>query len=106
MASQGQGANQSQNQQPQAQGQGQDQAPPQNPRAFGRNIHEPLNFTQILGYPHDLLDKAYKRLPKFSGEGLFNARDHLLEFWSVCTEMKVNALEDVMMRLFCFNPRR
>lgn len=98
MALQGQGANQPQNQQPQAQGQG--QVPPQNPRAFGRNIHEALNFTQILGYPHDLPNKAYKWLPKFSGEGVFNARDHLLEFWSVCNEMKVNELEDVMMKLF------
>ena len=39
-------------------------------------------------------------MPKFSGEGVFDARDHLLEFWSICTEMKVNELEDVMMRLF------
>lgn len=89
MATQGQGANQPQN-----------QNLPLQPREFGRNIYEPLNFTKIVGYPHDIPYKAYKRLSKFNVEGVVIARDHLLNFWTVCTEMKVNDVEDVMMRLF------
>lgn len=59
-----------------------------------------MNFSQIIGYPHDLHDKSYKRFPKFNGEGVVTTKDHLLEFWTMCIELKVNYLEDVMMRLF------
>ena len=81
MDSHRQGANQPQNQpQNQAQVQGEGQGPSQDPRAFGRNIHEPLNFTQIFGYPHDFPEKDYKRIKRFSGKEVFDAKDYLLEF--------------------------
>ena len=40
----------------------------------------PLDFTQIAGYPHDLLDKAIDKLPTFQGNNAVSAKSHVRAF--------------------------
>jgi hypothetical protein len=33
-------------------------------------INRPFNFTNIQGYPHDILEKAIEKLPSFQGNNV------------------------------------
>ena len=42
--------------------------PPQNLRVFGRKAKaSPLDFSLILGAPHDMPEKYFEKVPKFDG---------------------------------------
>jgi hypothetical protein len=68
-------------------------------RAFGRNIHQHLYVSQIVGYPHDIPKKAYKIILKFNGGDMVKSKEHLQDFWKICIELKGDKIEDVMIKL-------
>ena len=66
------------------------------------DLFKPLDFTAIVGYPHQIPDKAIEKVPSFHGNDAITAMSHLL-FFAQCYAKwcyKVN-FEDVKMRLFC-----
>lgn len=62
-----------------------------------------LCFTNIQGYPHDILKNAINNLPSFKGNIAITARDHLIKY-THCMERFCSSArykhEDIKMWLF------
>ena len=43
-------------------------------------FYKPLDFSQIVGSPHDILNDAIKKLPIFQGNNAITAKSHLRKF--------------------------
>jgi len=43
-------------------------------------LYSPLDLFSILGYPHDVPNKAIEILPAFFGNNVVNVKSHLLSF--------------------------
>ena len=69
-------------------------------------FYKPLEFSQIAGAPHDILNDAIKKLPIFEGNNAITAKTHLWKFdkhlVSYCNNAASNH-EDVKMNLFAFS---
>jgi hypothetical protein len=52
----------------------------QDPSLWLDNLFKPLNFANINGYPHDVLEDDIDKLPSFQGNNAISARDHWREF--------------------------
>ena len=65
------------------------------------DLCKPCDFSNIVGYPHDLPDKAIEKLPSFQGNNAVSAKSHITKF-NLCLAKWCNAhnFEDVKMRLF------
>ena len=67
---------------------------------------KPLNFTQITGQPHAILDKSIRKLPTFQGNNAFTSSSHLSKF-SKCLlswcEDAASKHDDVYMKLFALS---
>ena len=53
-------------------------------------FYKPLDFSQIVGAPHNFPNDAIKKLPKFEGNNAITAKSHLRKFestWSVFAMM-------------------
>jgi hypothetical protein len=53
-----------------------------NQREWSYKIFKPLDMTTIPGYPRKMPPKYEKRLPKFTGNDFFSAKDHMRIFWA------------------------
>ena len=62
-------------------------------------LYAPLDFSAIVGAPHDVPDKALERLPSFTGDNAVSVKSHLQAFESVMLRFAPNHA-DVHMRLF------
>ena len=69
-------------------------------------FYKPLDFSQIAGAPHDILNDAIKKLPIFEGNNATTAKTHLQKFEkhlvSYCNNAASNH-EDVKMKLFALS---
>ena len=64
------------------------------------DLFKPLNFTDIVGYPHQIPDKAIEKVPYFHGNDAITAKSHLLFFTQCYAKWCHNVnFEDVKMRL-------
>ena len=73
------------------------------PRTFGNKVRpSPFDFSQIVGSPHDMLEKYFENIPRFSGNCATPIEDHIDVVWSH-TEACGDKEDDVYMRdlLFC-----
>jgi hypothetical protein len=67
---------------------------------FTFNAFGPLDITAIPGQPHALPTTNYvKKLPKFQGNNIVNAQEHIDQFLKVCDDEGVEH-EDVAMKMF------
>lgn len=73
--------------------------PPQQPRAFGRNPYDPLDFTACHGYLHDMSSKTLKWLRRLSGDNVVLASDHVEAFHKATRDNDIQH-EDISMKLF------
>ena len=68
------------------------------------DLFKPLDFTAIVGYPHQILDKAIEKVPSFNGNDVITAKSHLLFFVQCYAKWRHNVnFEDVKMRLFALS---
>ena len=69
-------------------------------------FYKPLDFSQIAGAPHDILNDAIKKLPMFEGNNATTTKTHLRNFErhlvSYCNSASANH-EDVKMKLFALS---
>ena len=65
------------------------------------DLFKPCDFSNIVGYPHVLPDKAIEKLPSFQGDKTVNVKSHILRF-NICLAKCCNTheYEDVKMKLF------
>ena len=65
------------------------------------DLCKPCDFSNIVGYPHDLPDKAIENLPSFQDNNAISAKYHITKF-NQCLAKWCNAhnYEDVKMKLF------
>ena len=68
------------------------------------DLFKPLDFTAIVGYPHQIPDKSIKKVPSFHGNDVITAKSHLL-FFAQCYANRCHNVnfEDVKMRLFALS---
>ena len=61
----------------------------------------PCDFSKIVGYPHDVPEKAVDKLPSFQGDNATSAKAHIRNF-NLCIARWCMAHnhEDVKMKLF------
>ena len=66
-------------------------------------FYKPLDFSQMTGSPHYILNDAIKKLPRFEGNNATTAKTHLWKFErhlvSYCNNVASNH-EDIKMKLF------
>ena len=69
-------------------------------------FYKPLDFSQIAGSPHDILNDAIKKLPIFEGNNAITTKSHIWKFdkhlVSYCNDASHNH-EDVKMNLFALS---
>ena len=48
------------------------------------NYYRPCDFSRIVGYPHEVPEKAIDKLPSFQGDNVTSAKAHIMkEFQSI-----------------------
>jgi hypothetical protein len=68
------------------------------------NVYKPLDMSIIQGYPQNMPDKYNKWLPKFLGNNIIIAKEHISNFYYSLGEHEVpTENEDVVMKLFSFS---
>jgi len=63
----------------------------------------PLDFSAIVGYPHDLPEKAIDKLPIFRGNNVVSARSHVRAFGTLLSRWARQPHEDMKMKLFALS---
>src|SRR5713101_3568451 len=65
------------------------------------NYYGPCDFSNIVGYPHEVPEKAVDKLPSFQGDNVTSAKAHIRNF-NLCIARWCMAHnhEDVKMKLF------
>ena len=69
-------------------------------------FYKPLDFSQIAGSPHDILNDAIKNLPIFEGNSAITSKNHLRKLEKHLVSYYNNAApnhEDVKMNLFALS---
>ena len=68
------------------------------------DLFKPLDFTTIVGYPHQIPDKAIEKVPSFHGNDSIIAKSHQLFFPQCYSKWCHNVnFEDVKMGLFALS---
>ena len=66
--------------------------------AFGNKVRtSPLDFSHVLGAPHDMPDKYFEKIPKFNGNCATSIEDHIENVWAHMEAYGAEE-EDVFMR--------
>ena len=64
-------------------------------------LFKPLDYSVVIGQPHNIPDKAIEKIPSFHGNDVVTAKSHLLGFTQCYNKWCHNMnLEDIKMRLF------
>ena len=72
-----------------------------NPSTSMANLFKPLDFSAIVGYPHQIHDKSIEKVPSFYGNYSITAKSHLFSFTQCYNKWWHNVnYEDVKMMLF------
>lgn len=67
---------------------------------FAFIVYAPLDITAIAGQPNAMSTTNYvKNIPKFQGNNVVNAKDHVNQFLKVCDDMLIEH-EDMAMKMF------
>jgi len=66
-------------------------------------LYLPFDFTQIVGYPHDLPEKAIDKLPIFQGNNAISAKSHVRAFGTLLSRWARQPHEDMKMKLFALS---
>ena len=70
-------------------------------RQWSSKIFKPLDMTAITGYPRKMPPKYEKWLPKFTGNDVASAEDHMRNLWAFFQLHPINDdAEDLTMKLF------
>jgi hypothetical protein len=70
-------------------------------KQWSSKLFKPLDMTNILGYPRKMPPKYEKWLPKFTGNDVVNAEDHMTNFWAFFHIHPISDdAEDLAMKLF------
>ena len=67
-------------------------------------LFKPLDYSAVIGQPHNIPDKAIEKVPSFYGNDAITAKSHLLAFSQCYNKWCHNVNdEDVKMRLFALS---
>jgi hypothetical protein len=84
-----------------AQTQTQNQNQTNNQKQWASKLFKPLDMTGIPGYPRQMPPRYEKWLPKFTGNDVVSAEDHMSNFWAFFQLHPISDdAEDLAMKLF------
>ena len=63
-------------------------------------LFKPLDYSVVIGQPHNIPNKAIEMVPYVHGNDVINAKSHLLAFTQCYNKWCHNMNEDFKMRLF------
>ena len=55
------------------------------------NYYRPCDFSKIVGYPHEVPEKAVDKLPSFQGDNVTSAKAHIRNF-NLCIAIRYTAI--------------
>ena len=67
-------------------------------------LFKPLDYSAVIGKPHNIPDKSIEKVPSFHGNDVITAKSHLLSFTQCYNKWCHNVNhDDVKMRLFALS---